>query len=169
MNNSRTSNFLQQLTADSADSSPILSSRGLRYREETLTTSTTISIPNNKSPEPELSIYIAPTLSITSSDSSNSSSPTRKQDNISADESGFSSIGSFQEIGLPITYPQKITYPQNGLPYTKQQQNGLPNPSINHMRCRSTPVTTKTKHSYYRSTDAGAELSTIEKLKVLWV
>lgn len=145
------SNFLQQLTNDTDTSSPILSSRSLRYREET---TTTISIPNNKSPEPELSIYIAPTLSITSSDSSNSSSPTRKQDGIisSADESGFSSLGSFQEIGLPLTYPQ----------------NGLPNP-INHLRCRSTPVATKTKHSYYRTTDGGAELSTIEKLKVLWV
>lgn len=99
-------------------------------------------------------MYLTPSLSITSSESSASSSnssPTRKQDG-SADESGFSSLGSFQEIGLPVSYPQ----------------NGLPPP--NHIRCRSTPInTSKTKHLYsYRSND-NSELSTLEKLKVLWV
>ncbi|KAF4531811.1 hypothetical protein B566_EDAN014042 [Ephemera danica] len=115
-------------------------------------TSTSIADKNGNS---DLSVYLTPTLSISSSSehsSSSSNSPTRKTD---ADESGFSSMGSFQEIGLPSVYP-----PPNGLPSL-------------HSRCRSTPVTTQAtriQHSYYRNGEnATAEIATLEKLKVLWV
>ncbi|XP_065341121.1 uncharacterized protein LOC135940243 [Cloeon dipterum] len=88
-----------------------------------------------------------------SSNSSSSSSPTLKARD--SDESGFSSIGSFQEVGLPS--PNEI----------------IPR----HVRCRSSPMTSNKNHSaslnYYNDSSqlssATLEIATMEKLKVLWV
>ncbi|XP_059468540.1 histone acetyltransferase KAT6A-like [Neocloeon triangulifer] len=116
------------------------------------------SVPS-RPPLPSDVTYISPLMqqdstSTCSSNSSSSSSPTLKARD--SDESGFSSIGSFQEVGLPS--PNEI----------------IPR----HARCRSTPLINNRNHSarhlnfYNENSQIGSaslEITTLEKLKVLWV
>ncbi|KAK7868824.1 hypothetical protein R5R35_003659 [Gryllus longicercus] len=69
---------------------------------------------------------------------------------LSEDESGFSSMSSFQEVGVPIITPPLLpsspppsgSYQEVGLPLIESQ---TPNNSGNHRRWSSTPVTGETQ------------------------
>nr|CAD7428287.1 unnamed protein product [Timema monikensis] len=125
-----------------------------------------IRVPNSTTTETEYYPY-------SGSNGCDGDKPPEKQLSISSneDESGFSSMSSFQEVGLPIVNisppisPEgKANYPEIGLPLVEHPPAPDGN-NANHRRWSSSPVDT---HSQFHKR-LGTFTPSGEKLKVLWV
>nr|CAD7462572.1 unnamed protein product [Timema tahoe] len=125
-----------------------------------------IRVPNSTTTETEYYTY-------SGSNGCDGDKPPEKQLSISSneDESGFSSMSSFQEVGLPlvnvsppISPEGKANYPEIGLPLVEHRPV-MDGNNANHRRWSSSPLET---HSQFHK-QLGTFMPSGEKLKVLWV
>ncbi|XP_067014594.2 uncharacterized protein [Anabrus simplex] len=95
-----------------------------------------------------------------------SSSSGMNKQQLSEDESGFSSMSSFQEVGLPLVSPSSGCYQEVGLPLVDHRSSpDSPLPGANHRRWNSSPVDTQTPYPRHNRSFCLPG----ETLQVLWV